>query len=310
MHDDTDDVHAAPDDDRSSHEADSDDEAKYELEYENAVARLHRTAKCDYAGNDFSTLLQDVPDLDIDTPDPDGYTAVMLAAMRGHSDTTWQLLDLGVNVNAVHAASGQTALLFAASAGHAETVRILLSGDANVRIADARGYTALHAAAVGGHFDVVAIICEGYSAHIKDAVDAEGETALHKAVYERCRDSAGALLNVGVNPNIKNIAGETAVWHAAHSNSARMLRLLVQGGGNVNEPNSDGITPLIALVLWGFLALQRDDDVAGDAHARLQILLAHPDLDISATFEGKTAHQWALQLGLLTAASVIEAEVW
>jgi hypothetical protein len=60
-----------------------------------------------------------------------------------------------------------------------------------------------------------------------------------------------------------------------------ILQLLINGGGSVNKSSS--YTPLVALVRWN----------NGDAAARLQVLLADPDLDLDAKYGWKTAEEWA-----------------
>ncbi len=59
---------------------------------------------------------------------------------------------------------------------------------------------------------------------------------------------------------------------------------VIDGGGSVNQVTNFGNTPLIVLV--------RTNN--GDAAARLQMLFACPELDLDATYHGKTAEEWAV----------------
>jgi ankyrin repeat protein len=90
----------------------------------------------------------------------------------------------------------------------------------------------------------------------------------------------------------------TSVCAAAWISTADILQLLLDGGGSVNEPDNEGITPLIALVR----------NYNGDVPARLGILLARPELDLDAKWQGKTAEQWAVSVGRLELAAAIAAE--
>ena len=107
-------------------------------------------------------------------------------------------------------------------------------------------------------------------------------TALHQAVYNKRREVVVALLAAGANPNVTDVYGRTSVWVGAMFSTADILQLLIDGGGGVNELSNDGETPLIVCVRYN----------NGDAAARLQVLLACPELDLDAKYKGKTAEEW------------------
>jgi ankyrin repeat protein len=125
-----------------------------------------------------------------------------------------------------------------------------------------------------------------------------GYTALHWAVRCERRELVVALLAAGADSNTKNSFGDTSVLEGAAFSTADILQLLMDGGGSVNEPDIDGQTPLIALA--------RNN--CGDAAARLQVLLACPELDLDATYDGKTAEQWAVYMGRVELALAIAEE--
>jgi ankyrin repeat protein len=118
-------------------------------------------------------------------------------------------------------------------------------------------------------------------------------------VFYQRRELVLALLVAGADANVKNNYGWTSVWWGAWFSTADVLQLLLDGGGSVNEPNSSGRTPLIALVSW----------TRGDVADRLGVLLGRPDLDLDATFEGKAAEEWAEEEGHPELAAAIAAEV-
>jgi ankyrin repeat protein len=123
-------------------------------------------------------------------------------------------------------------------------------------------------------------------------------TALHYAVLRKRRELVVALLAAGADANVKSAYGRTSVWEGAVDSTADILQLLIDGGGSVNEPRNDGCTPLIALLRW----------INGDAAARLEVLLACPELDLDAEYEGKTAEEWAVDRGHVELASAIAQE--
>jgi ankyrin repeat protein len=125
-----------------------------------------------------------------------------------------------------------------------------------------------------------------------------GETALHYAVIYERRELVVALLAAGADPNVKDADGWTSVWLGATFSAADILQLLMDGGGSVKEPASNGETPLIGFVRWS----------NGDAAARLKVLLVCSDLDLDAEYEGKTAEEWAVDRGHLGFAVAIVEE--
>jgi ankyrin repeat protein len=124
-----------------------------------------------------------------------------------------------------------------------------------------------------------------------------GYTALYYAV-RRCRKLVVALLAAGANSNVKHDYDATSVRWCAHYSTADILQLLIHGGGSVNEPDDYGETPLIALAMDNF----------GNAAARLQVLLACPELDLDAIYDGKMAQEWAVRRGHPELAAVIAEE--
>ncbi len=111
-----------------------------------------------------------------------------------------------------------------------------------------------------------------------------GLTALHWAVHRKRPELVVTLLATGADANVKVNGGGTPVYWGASVSTADILQLLIDGGGNVNEMNICGQTPLINLVKFN----------SGDKAARLQVLLACPELALDAKDYGKTAEEWAV----------------
>jgi ankyrin repeat protein len=125
-----------------------------------------------------------------------------------------------------------------------------------------------------------------------------GDTALHNAVRCKRRELVVALLAAGADANAKdNDAATLALWGAAFS-TADILQLVIDAGGSVNEQDTYGQTPLIALVM----------DNYGDVAARLQVLLACTELDLDATYQDMTAEEWAIMEGHVELEKAISEE--
>jgi ankyrin repeat protein len=126
-----------------------------------------------------------------------------------------------------------------------------------------------------------------------------GWTALHWAVYFERRKLVVALLAAGGDANAKDNDAMTPMWSAAAGfSNADILRLLIDGGGSVNEADIVGRTPLISLV--------RNN--RGNAAARLQLLLRCPELDLDTKYNGMTAEEWAVSKGRSQPAVAIAEE--
>ena len=91
--------------------------------------------------------------------DADGFTALIYAAIRGHTQIAKALLDSGANPNQTNAYD-RTALIHAALAGHSQTAKVLLDGGANPNHVSAEGATALMYAVLRSQVDVVKILSD------------------------------------------------------------------------------------------------------------------------------------------------------
>ncbi len=81
-------------------------------------------------------------ELDVDSRDSDGWTALMYAAKSGHDDIIQLLLDAGATVDIENDAK-ETALHLASTYGRTQVVRLLLEADADFTVVDASGRTPL-----------------------------------------------------------------------------------------------------------------------------------------------------------------------
>ena len=110
-----------------------------------------------------------------------------------------------------------------------------------------------------------------------------GETALHISVKAHNGSWVGFLLNKGINTEIKDRQGNTALHDAALVGDPTALTYLLAMKARVNATNNNGETPLI-------LAVHRRDIEA--VHALID---AGADANIQDTIAGKSALDYARQ---------------
>jgi ankyrin repeat protein len=107
--------------------------------------------------------------------DKDGWTALIRAAYKGHTEVVKLLLAPGTNVN-LQNIRGLTALMHASFKGHTKVVELLLKAHVDVNLQDQYGMTALMHASDDGRTKVVELLLE---AHADVSLqDQDGWTAL------------------------------------------------------------------------------------------------------------------------------------
>lgn len=154
------------------------------------------------------------------------------AAERGDVLAVRDLLQQHADVNAAQP-DGMTALHWAALNGHAKLVDVLVAAKAKVdpvtRLGD---YTPLHLAAERGHGAVVTrLLAAGSNAA---AVTTTGVQAIHFAADAGSVESVRALLDKGVDVNVKDAThGRTPLIFAASKNRIDAMKLLISRGANV-----------------------------------------------------------------------------
>ena len=154
------------------------------------------------------------------------------AAKQGNKTAIRALLKEKVPVNAI-ASDGTTALHWAVRSDDMETVKLLLQAGANVRFTDRYGITPLKFAAENGNAAMIEVLLKAGAD--PNATLPTGETALMTAAHTGKPDAVGMLLSHGAKPNEREQRfGETAAMWAAAENNAAAIRVLADGGGDLN----------------------------------------------------------------------------
>jgi ankyrin repeat protein len=153
-----------------------------------------------------------------------GFTALHIAATRGHEDAARLILSSNAAQQAdivdLADATGYTALHHAAENGHAGMAELLMEAGANPRVQSNTGATPLHLAASGGHEGVVntlLLITPSHSSPGSGGHLTPGSTGQHTTTSPNSTSGNNTGIQTAVSTNAlpKNSAPNTA------SNSAR-----------------------------------------------------------------------------------------
>jgi ankyrin repeat protein len=207
-------------------------------------------------------------------------------------------------------AGGFTPLLYAARRGCAECAQALLDGGADVNLGDPDRVTPLLLAALNLNFDTAAVLVQRGADVNK--WDTWGRAPLYAAVDVNTVPTGGRadrpsldrttgieliamLLKAGANPDMQLklfppyrslrddrgadgmlTVGTTPLLRAAKAGDAPAVRLLLQYKANVELPNTNGITPLLAAAGIGSSALDTRGryNTEADATETVKLLLA------------------------------------
>jgi len=176
-------------------------------------------------------------------------TPLMLACTNGSADMVNRLLKAGANPNAA-AWSGETVLMTCARTGNVETVKALLASGADVNAADKRqGNTALMWAVAQKHADIVRVLIE-HKADVH-ARTQEGFTPFLFAARQGDADSAQMLLNAGAEVNEATPDGDNALLLASASGHEAFSIYLLEHGANPNAADRNGITAMHYAIMNG-----------------------------------------------------------
>lgn len=158
--------------------------------------------------------------IDINSVDMNGVTALAIASGYGHKEVVSILLKSGASTNKKDMA-GETPLLKAAWGGHSDVLKLLLDIGVSINQADDEGMTSLHFAARKGNIKCVRLLVEeGADVH---------RTTVHRLTY-------GADYPV--------LAGATPVHMAAWGNHNETLQCLIRAGANIDATTMMGQTSL------------------------------------------------------------------
>ena len=217
--------------------------------------------------------------VDVNTPQPDGATALHWAAHWDDLEIADLLIRAGADVNTANdIVYGVTPLSLAAVNGSAAMIERLLNAGANASTALPTGETVLMTAARSGNVDVVtALIAHG--ADVRATEPASEQTALMWAVAEDHSEVVAALLAHGADVQALSKGSFTPMLFAARKGALDSATVLLSYGANVDDTARDGSAALLLATVFG--------------HTPVAAFLLDNGADPNADAAGFTALHWA-----------------
>ncbi len=168
------------------------------------------------------------------------------AAIKGDVPQVRHLLDKGVNVDVKVSIDNSTASIMAAEKGHNEVVTLLLEKGADINTINVFGGTALHGA-LSGRDPVLAQLLIERGADVTTKHRGTNCTVLMAAAGGGYADVVSSMLEKGVDVNVEDRQGYTALTYAAGEGHTEIVKLLVRAGSRSNVNKSFGRALAVAV---------------------------------------------------------------
>lgn len=199
--------------------------------------------------------------INVNSMDADGKTALIRASFMGHEKIVEALLENPHIILNVADKNGKTALIWAAERGHIQCVSALRKkSDILLCAKDRMGDTALILAARNHHAKVVQELLSSMGPDEINAINNEGGTALQELAWNGEHECVDTLLQIrDTHPNTKDSWGFTPLMLAARKGHAKVVTTLLAklSADELNATNQDSLTALHQAALSGM------DEVVG-----------------------------------------------
>jgi ankyrin repeat protein len=194
-------------------------------------------------------LIAEKPDLN--ATDPDGNSAMHVAARKGDSVTLKPLLANGANTNSINARN-ETALYLAAESNCLKCVRLLLESEADPAIATKLEITPLEVAIRNDRAEIAGLLLKSQTSY------AGIHRVLLLAIENNREDLSLALIKRDSKLGSRDDKGRSALWYSADRGLEKTSVALIKSGKiDINSQDSTGHCALAQAVRGGYLAVVR-----------------------------------------------------
>ena len=139
-------------------------------------------------------------------------------------------------INAKTDGDSQTALHYASFRGNIKVIKLLILNHAEINTLTFTGYNMIHKAAMGNKPSAIIFFNKKYNMNLEDT-DENQMNALHLATRNCMENSVIYLLSLGIDPNLKDKDGNTALHYAVRKNQNRIIKKLLQHGADKEIPD-------------------------------------------------------------------------
>ena len=136
-------------------------------------------------------------------------------------------------INAKTEGDNLTALHYASFRGNIEIIKLLIANQAEINLLSTHGLNMIHKAAQGNKPSAIIYFNKKYNMEL-EAVEENQMNALHLATISGMENSVIYLLSFGIDPNLKDKYGYTALHYAVKHNQIRIIKKLLQKGADKN----------------------------------------------------------------------------
>ncbi|MBT8043651.1 MAG: ankyrin repeat domain-containing protein [Verrucomicrobiae bacterium] len=172
-------------------------------------------------------------EIDLNTKDSNGWTALHLAARAQRQESVAFLLDAGMDIE-TPGLDGVTPMMLAAREGHHTMVRYLLKQGAKAELKDDKNRSALILAIDGDHASCV----EELAPYSRNQLD----TALLYAAAQGKHQVIESLTSFGASVYVRHEGGMTPLMLAAENGHIDTVKSLLESGANRYAVNEHGWT--------------------------------------------------------------------
>ena len=134
-------------------------------------------------------------------------------------------------INAKTDGDNLTALHYASFRGNIKVIKLLIENFAEINALSSHGLNMIHKAAQGNKPSAIIYFNKKYNMDLKD-LEENHMNALHLATISGMDNSVIFLLSLGLDPNIQDKFGYTALHYAVKYNQNRIIKKLLQKGAD------------------------------------------------------------------------------